>query len=78
MTQDDTSGKAFAAWLATNAKRAEAASKLPPIDWKNVKLDPKSIGVEMGPVLTEEQFKAYCQQTGTRHPVMKLDPKKKC
>jgi hypothetical protein len=66
--------KAFIAWQAELAKRAHAA-KTQDIDWSKVKIDPSKLGVEMGPVLTEEQFKAYCEKTGVKHHVIKADKK---
>jgi len=77
MTGPSDTAKAFMAWQAVNAERAKATSTMDPVDWKNKKIDPKSLGVEFGPVLTEAQFKTYCEQTGLQHPVMKLDQKKK-
>jgi hypothetical protein len=64
------SQKAFIAWQAEMAKRAQAA-KDQNIDWTKVKLDPSKLGVEMGPALTEEQFKAYCESTGVKHHVIR-------
>lgn len=62
--------KAFIAWQAAMAKRMVAA-KTENIDWSKVKIDPSQLGVEMGPALTEEQFKAYCESTGVQHHVIK-------
>ncbi len=66
--------KAFMAWQAQMAQRAEDA-KTQDIDWSKVKIDPSQLGVEMGPALTEEQFKAYCESTGTKHHVIKTGKK---
>ena len=76
---DDRSAKEFAAWQAINAQRAQVAASQPPVDWKNMKIDAASLGVEYGPMLTEAQFKAYCQQNSIQPSVMKmpLPPKKK-
>lgn len=68
----DRSDQAFAAWQETVSKRAENMAKGPAIDWANKKLDPKDLGVEMGPILTEEQFKEYCRTSGTAHTVLKV------
>ena len=77
-SEEERSAKAFAAWQAVNAQRATAtASQLGHVDWTKVTLDPKNIGVEFGPALTEEQFRAYCQQTGTKHQVLKMPSQKK-
>ena len=66
--------KAFAAWQATMEKRA-AQAKDKAVDWRKVKLDPSQLVAEMGPVLTEEQFKEYCRKTGMNHPVLKIEKK---
>ena len=67
--------KAFIAWKAEMAKRARVAAKTQHVDWSKVKIDPSKLGVEMGPVLTEEQFKAYCESSGVKHHVIKADKK---
>jgi hypothetical protein len=64
--------KAFAAWQAKQAERAKQAQTT---DWSKVKVDPSKLGVEFGPALTEEQFKAYCKTTGIKHHVIKADKK---
>ena len=68
------SEKAFLAWQAEMAKRARAANTQD-IDWSKTKIDASQLGVEMGPALTEEQFKAYCESTGVQHHVIKSKKK---
>ena len=69
---DEVNGmKAFLAWQATMARRAQEAAKHKNVDWKNMKLDPSKLGVEMGPALTEEQFKEYCKNTGIRPQIVR-------
>lgn len=66
--------KAFLAWQATMARRTQEAAKnatIKPEDWKSMKLDPSQLGVEMGPALTEEQFKEYCKNTGIRPQIVR-------
>lgn len=45
-------------------------------DWST--LDPKDVRVGLGPVMTEEQMRAYCEQNGIRAPTIagsvRLDP----
>jgi hypothetical protein len=41
------------------------------IDWSKANVSPKDVGFKMGPLLTEEQFKAHCQQTGTQPHIFK-------
>lgn len=57
---------AGAAWAATvQAMRAKAAG----IDWSKVdwsKLSAKDIGVQFGPVMTEEQFREYRKRQADR------------
>lgn len=74
---DDRAAKAYLAWRALNAKREKDMAKIAPADWKKMKIDPKDVSVQFGPILTEDQFKAYCQETGMNHPVMKMPVKKK-
>lgn len=62
--------KAFQAWQATMMNRANAM-KAQNIDWTKLKLDPSKLAVEMGPALTEEQFKAYCKNAGTKPHIIK-------
>jgi hypothetical protein len=66
--------KAFAAWQSEMARRMVAA-KTDTVDWSKVKIDPAQLGVEMGPVLTEEQFKAYCESSGVQQHVIKSKKK---
>ena len=53
-----------AAWRAvTDAMRAQSAG----VDWSKVdwsKLAPSDIGVQMGPMMTEEQFREYQRRKG--------------
>jgi hypothetical protein len=35
------------------------------IDWTKANVAPKDVSFKMGPMLTEAQFKEYCEQTGT-------------
>jgi hypothetical protein len=41
------------------------------IDWSKANVSPKDVGFKMGPMLTEEQFKEYCQQTKTTPHIFK-------
>lgn len=41
------------------------------IDWSKANIAPKDVGFKVGPMLTEEQFKEYCQQSGTRPHIFK-------
>jgi hypothetical protein len=59
--------KAFLAWQARVSSRTVDATK----DWTKEKLDPKDIGMEIGPALTEEQFKAYLEKEGIKSPVIR-------
>lgn len=53
-----------AVWKAvTDAMKAQSAG----VDWSKVdwsKMTASDIGVQMGPVMTEEQFRAYQQRKG--------------
>lgn len=71
-TAANDSTKAFMAWQATMARRAQDAAKNNSVpDWKNMKIDPSQLTMEMGPALTEEQFKEYCKNTGIRPQVIR-------
>lgn len=66
----DRQEKAFEAWKAVQDIRAET-TKNARIDWASMTdelRDPKNISVELGPALTEEQFKQYCKQNGIGAP----------
>lgn len=55
--------RALRAWqkqMAAQTKRATDTD----VDWANTKIDPKDLGVQMGPMLTEEQFKEYMKTQG--------------
>lgn len=68
---DDTAAReAMKAWHATTQKATEA-TKASGIDWTKTKVDPKDVGFSMGPMLTEEQFRAYCQESGTTPHIIK-------
>lgn len=66
-----TAEQAASAWAQeVQDMRARADS----VDWSKVdwsKLRPQDIGVRMGPVMTEEQFKAYRAATGGHAHVIK-------
>lgn len=55
-------------------KQASAAVDWSGADWS--KLKPSDIGVQMGPVMTEEQFKEYRRRTGSTPHVLKAPAKK--
>lgn len=60
--------EAMVAWERQNrAAAAQAATT----DWSKVKVDPKDIAFRMGPIMSEEEFKAHCQRTGTRPTILK-------
>jgi hypothetical protein len=44
------------------------ASQESGIDWSKVKVDPQDVGVRMGPMLTEEEFKAMWCGKGQKKP----------
>lgn len=67
---DSKAFEAFQAWQETMAKRAKAA-KSHNIDVSKLKLDPSKMSVELGPPLTEEQFKEYCKKTGIKPQILK-------
>lgn len=59
-----TTGNDQTAWKeVTDAMRAKSAG----VDWSKVdwsKLAPSDIGVQMGPMMTEEQFREYQRRKG--------------
>ena len=63
--------KAFDAWQGVMKNRAKTLESQKNIDWGNTKVDPSKLSYEMGPALTEEQFKEYCQKTGIRPQIIK-------
>jgi len=65
--------KAFVAWMSSmQARHASTMASAKTTDWKKTRVDPKKLGMEMGPILTEDQFRAYCKESGiTRPHVMK-------
>ena len=62
--------KEFEAWQAVMNKRAKNI-KSHSVDWGKTKIDPEKLSFEMGPALTEEQFKEYCEKTGIRPQILK-------
>jgi hypothetical protein len=49
-----------------------AATRAAETDWSTAaKINPKDLGFRMGPVMTEEEFKAHCQRTGTKPTIVK-------
>lgn len=56
--------KTFEAWQHTMAKRTKAVELPKDIDFSKV-------SCEIGPALTEEQFKEYCAKTGIKPHVIK-------
>jgi len=44
-------------------------------DWAKQKVAPKDMSVELGPMLTEEQFKEYCQNNGIKPHILKTKSK---
>lgn len=61
--------EAMREWHAKVQAGADAA-RASGIDWAKVKVDPKDLCVQMGPMLTEEQFKLYCKETGTNPTII--------
>lgn len=66
-----------AQWKAmTDAMRAKSAG----VDWSKVdwsKLAPSDIGVQMGPMMTEEQFREYQRRKGADRVHVIRQPDKK-
>lgn len=44
-------------------------------DWAKQKVAPKDMSVELGPMLTEAQFKEYCQNNGIKPHILKSKSK---
>lgn len=73
MADNDTTREkmleAMRGWHAS-VQAGAAAAKASGVDWSKVTVDPKDLRVQMGPMLTEEQFKLYCKETGTTNPTI--------
>lgn len=65
------SNEAFEAWQQTIKNRAAAAAGAPEVDWSKTKLDPSKLKCELGPMLTEEQFKEYCQKSAIKPTILR-------
>lgn len=68
-----TDPAARAAMLRAWEEQAKAtAARAANTDWSSVtRVDPKDLGFKMGPMMTEEEFKAHCQRTGTKPTILK-------
>lgn len=68
-----TDPDARAAMLRAWEEQAKAAAAMAATtDWSSVpRVDPKDMGFKMGPMMTEEEFKAHCQRTGTKPTILK-------
>lgn len=67
----------YRAWEHKVASMKAASSK---VDWAGAdwsKLKPSDIGVHVGPLMTEEQFREYRKRTGSSPHVVKAPPAKK-
>lgn len=74
MTQDPD--KAYAAWRAVQEERAKRSAGFNWADAVDEPIDAKNIKLELGPLMTEEQMRAYCEASGIRAPkVVKFDKK---
>lgn len=63
---------AFEAWKKVTAMRAEATrAAMSESEWAKQKIAPKDMKVELGPMLTEEQFKTYCQSNNIKPHILK-------
>ena len=60
--------EALAAWERQNTAAAAQAAT---VDWKKAAVNPKDVSFRLGPMLTEEEFKAHCQRTGIRPTILK-------
>ena len=40
------------------------------IDWSKMRVDPKDVGVRVGPMLTEAEFKAMQKSSGTKATIV--------
>lgn len=72
--EDETAKELMRQWQAQMQASAVAASQ---IDWSQVKVDPKDVSFQMGPMLTEEQFKSYCAETGLKPNIIKKKEEEK-
>lgn len=68
--EKDTREEAIRQWEARVEANKEALQQSN-IDWSKVKLDPSQLGFRLGPMLTEAEFKAHCERTGTKPRVIK-------
>lgn len=61
------------ALLAWERQNREAAARAAGVDWKKAAaaVNPKDVAFRMGPVMSEEEFKAHCQRTGIRPTILK-------
>jgi hypothetical protein len=64
MTPDQL--QAFLAWKQ-EIDLKQQNSPHPETDWANTKIDPKDLSFQMGPMLTEDQFKEYMKTTGSEN-----------
>lgn len=64
-------GEQVAAWehMVREMKRASSAADWSGVDW--TKLNPRDVGVHVGPMMTEEQFKEYRRRSGAPVRVVK-------
>jgi len=75
-TPTPTSDQAFEAWKKVTSTRAEVMrATMSSSDWAKQKVAPKDMSVELGPMLTEEQFKEYCQNNGIKPHILKTKSK---
>ena len=71
-----TSDQAFEAWKKVTSTRAEVMrTTMSASDWAKQKVAPKDMSVELGPMLTEAQFKEYCQNNGIKPHILKSKSK---
>lgn len=71
-TPTPTPDQAFEAWKKVTSTRAEVMrTTMSATDWAKQKVAPKDMSVELGPMLTEEQFKEYCQNNGIKPHIIK-------
>lgn len=59
------------AMMSWERQAQEAAVKASTVDWKKTTVDPKDVGFRMGPMMSEEEFKAHCQRTGVKPTIIK-------
>lgn len=80
-SKDDDMQQRLAA-LAWHELQKQRMHRAQTTDWASMGIDdaelanPKNLKVELGPVLTEEQFKAHLKSTGVKNPTIVRTPKK--